>query len=298
MDEPSSDRRNERDASVTASLAQLDALVRLLGDEDENVLRVVWDELERLGTAALPALREARREHCDERVRVQAERFLREWHRRGVFREWVQFCRRGRWDLEEGSFLVARSERPDCDVGACAARLDEHANTLRRRVEAAPTPDAAVTKVTQYLFDELGFTGNSTRYDDPDNSYLDRVLERKIGIPISLSAVVLLVCRRLALRVTGVGTPGHFLLKFRGASGERFVDAFHGGRILDTRECARLLATVGVQLESRHLRAVDDQTILIRMLNNLFKVYWDAGDTRRSNRVAAMAKLLSSEAGD
>jgi regulator of sirC expression with transglutaminase-like and TPR domain len=147
--------------------------------------------------------------------------------------------------------------------------------------------------LARLLFGEIGFKGNTADYEDPDNSYLNRVIDSKRGIPISLSAVFLAVARRVSLPVQGVGMPFHFLLKYRGPLGEVFLDAFHGGKLVTARECAALLAREKVSLQEEHLRAVSDREILARMLGNLLRIYLKVEDQRRYDRVSAMLKLLS-----
>jgi regulator of sirC expression with transglutaminase-like and TPR domain len=276
-----------------ASPARIDALVRLLGDEDRKITAVAWDHLERLGDAALPVVERAAREADDARVRAQAARFLKEWSRREVFRQWVTFCRQDRLDLEQGAFLIARTEYPTLDVAAHRQTLDRYSNVLRGRLRGARTTEDAVKKTAHFLFQDMGFRGNQEEYYNPENSYLHRVLELKRGIPISLAVVFLLVARRLSIPVHGVSLPQHFLLKFREPGREVFVDAFHGGTLLSARDCARFLKDAGIPFREDYLRAVPDREILRRMLGNLLRIYMAAEDVRRMHRVGAMLKLLA-----
>ncbi len=292
MDSPSSPESGPPAGPRATPLSRIQALISLLGDEDQKIVGVAWRELENIGAAALPFLREAWRESTDERVKVQSQRFLVEWDRREVFREWVRFCRGARPDLEEGGFLIARSEEPHCSVEKYVGRLDEYASVMKHRLAVVTSVDDAVRKVSRFLFDELGYRGNRDDYYHADNSYLHRVFDLKTGLPISLATVFLLVSRRLELPVEGVSMPRHFLLRYRGSSGELFIDAFHGGRILNLKECTRFMAMMGLQIKEEHLQPASDREILARMLTNLFRVYWNEGDKRRSNRVAAMLKLL------
>jgi regulator of sirC expression with transglutaminase-like and TPR domain len=276
-----------------ASASRIDALVRLLGDEDPKICSVAWDNLERIGAPALPLIAETMRRTDDARVRVQSGRFLKEWSRREVFRRWVDFAKGGNVDLEEGAFLIAETEYPEADMKRYREALDGYASVLRRRLPTARTTDEAVRMLSKLLFGELGFKGNAEDYGNPDNSYLNRVIDSKRGIPITLSTVFIAVARRLSLPVHGVGMPFHFLVKYRGPSGEIFLDAFHGGRPVSARECAAILAREKVPIRDDHLRAVSDQEILARMLGNLLRVYLKADDQRRCERISAMLKLLS-----
>src|ERR1051325_105084 len=114
--------------------------------------------------------------------------------------------------LARATLLVGKEEEPRaCDVGRCLARLDEMGEEARARVVRGDAP--AVEALNRYLFDEQGFAGNAAEYYDPRNSMLHRVLERRLGIPITLSVVYMEVGRRAGLRVEGVGLPGHFIVR-------------------------------------------------------------------------------------
>jgi len=125
--------------------------------------------------------------------------------------------------LDEAALLIAAQARPELDVGAELGRLDELAGGCG---------EATLDGLAQHLFTDLGFHGNTEHYQDPDNSYLDQVLERRVGIPIALSVVTMEVGRRLGVALDGVGMPGHFLVRHR-ADPATFLDPFDHGRRLD-----------------------------------------------------------------
>jgi regulator of sirC expression with transglutaminase-like and TPR domain len=277
-----------------AGPARIDALIRLLGDENPRICSVAWENLEKIGDAALPVVRQATRDAPDARVQAQCARFLKEWRRREALRRWVEFCRSGKLGLEEGAFLIAQTEFPEAELDTYRRMLDGFAESLRGRLASARTVDEAVAAVSRLLFEELGFRGNDEDYYSPDNSYLNRVLDLKRGIPISLASVFLLVARRVQVPVCGVGLPQHFVLKYRGAAGEVFVDTFRGGKLLGVRECVRFLSNAHIPFLEDYLRAVSDAEMLTRMLGNLLKIYLSQDDQRRSDRISAMLKLLPS----
>ncbi|HEV7536715.1 MAG TPA: transglutaminase-like domain-containing protein, partial [Acidimicrobiia bacterium] len=137
--------------------------------------------------------------------------------------------------LDEATLLIAAQARPDLDIGAEQGRLDELAGGCG---------EATLDGLTRHLFTELGFTGNAERYRDPDNSYLDQVMRRRVGIPISLSVLTMEVGRRLGVAIDGVGMPGHFLVRHR-ADPVIFLDPFGGGRRLDAAGCRAIFASLG-----------------------------------------------------
>ena len=280
----------------SAPRTRTEALIHLLGDDDIDIRSQVWGHLEKLGKEALESAEAAAEASDDPEVKRQAGRFALEYHRREVFKEWLQFCRGPAPDLETGALLIARSEYPELDPGVCSRALDEFAGALDSRSETAAGVDARLASLVELLSKDAGFKGNEEGYYEADNSYLNRILETKLGIPISLSVLYLLVARRCGLSLHGVALPGHFILKFdsaeTGKQAEKFLDPFHGGRLLTVRECVELLESSGESFRDELLEAVDDRVILCRMLGNLLNIYHGGSDRRRMNRVAAMLKLL------
>jgi regulator of sirC expression with transglutaminase-like and TPR domain len=174
-------------------------------------------------------------------------------------------------DLAEAALLIAAEAYPDLDVDAYLLRLQKLADEARPLVAAARSEDEGIARLNDFLFVFQGFTGNRDRYYDRRNSFLNEVLERRTGIPITLSLVYTEVGRRLGLPVHGVGFPGHFLVRCAGQEQDIIVDAF-SGTTLSPADCEeRLRSAMGAEarLEPHHLRAARPKEILARMLNNL-----------------------------
>jgi regulator of sirC expression with transglutaminase-like and TPR domain len=203
-------------------------------------------------------------------------------------------------DLAVAALMIARVEYPKLDAGPYLDRLDALGLEAERRVAAAAArpgdapprvdPDvyARVQALNGYLFGELRFAGNQVQYEDPRNSFLNEVLDRRTGIPITLALLYMEVARRAGLRVEGINFPGHFLLRCparreRPYSEDLIVDAFHGGALLSRDDCRELLRNVhddagagddeDALLESRLSARASKPQILARMLANLKGVY-------------------------
>src|SRR5205085_4786792 len=194
--------------------------------------------------------------------------------------------------LARAALLVGAEEEPRlCDVGRCLARLDELGEQARARIARAD--GSAVEALNRYLFDEQRFEGNEADYYDPRNSMLHRVLERRAGIPITLSIVYIEVGRRAGLSVEGVSLPGHFIVRAsEGEGDEVLVDPFNR-RVTDREECQRRLDVIydgKVELMDEHLRAVGMRAILARVLGNLKAVYVQAQLFRRA--LSAVERIL------
>jgi len=195
-------------------------------------------------------------------------------------------------DLVRAALAIARSEYPGLDVAASLGRL---AALARGAAPAQRTADPLerLHRLREYLFEEQGFAGNTDDYFDPRNSYLNEVLERRLGIPITLSLVLIETGRRLGLEIEGIGLPGHFVTGTR-VGGERvLLDPFHGGAILTGEACADVVArAVGrrVDLGAEHFAPVSRRQFLSRMLVNLKGIYWQRQAWPKV--VAAIDRLL------
>ncbi len=188
-------------------------------------------------------------------------------------------------DLAAPAFLVARLEYPKLDAVPYLDRLDLMGDAAFHFVAKDPGHDAPIAAridaVNRYLFGELGFSGNREQYDDPRNSCLNEVMDRKKGIPITMALIYIEVARRAGLQAEGINFPGHFLARVlhdlhSGAVGEGLiVDPFHGGAILNETDCRNLLnrAGEGSAYEPALLARATRRQVLVRMLNNLKRLY-------------------------
>jgi regulator of sirC expression with transglutaminase-like and TPR domain len=177
-------------------------------------------------------------------------------------------------DLAAVALHLARDAFPYLDVEGYLGELDAMAQEAGRFLRGSLV--GQVTGLCRYLFHDMGFRGNATRYYDPMNSYLNVVLDRRLGIPISLSLVVLAVGRRAGLEIQGVGLPGHFIVKAVQDSQEVLFDPFHGGRRLQPVDCENLVRQVtglNFKANAENLSALPPSSILQRMLNNLKAIY-------------------------
>lgn len=188
--------------------------------------------------------------------------------------------------LAQAALVIARIEYPRLDPSAYLQQLDAMGEAARCWIEhhvdttGDSSPLSCIRGFNRYLFDDQRFVGNRDRYEDPRNSCLNEVLDRRTGIPITLSLVYLEVGRRAGLHVDGVNFPGHFLVRLPGHMAERrrgvIIDPFHGGALLSEHDCRRLLQKhVGSEVAfSKSLLAPATRTqIIVRMLLNLKRTY-------------------------
>jgi regulator of sirC expression with transglutaminase-like and TPR domain len=203
-------------------------------------------------------------------------------------------------DLARAALAIACEEYPDLDEAASLRKLDEIAEQVLRGLPRGALPERTAGRLGLVLFRELGFRGNDADYYDPRNSFLNEVLERRVGIPITLSLVYLEVGRRCGLHAFGVSFPGHFLCKVPLDEGELIVDPFNRGRLLGKDDLQkRLAATVSkdARLSARHLQPASAREILVRMLHNLRALYLGRRDLPRALSAVERLVILSPSDG-
>lgn len=198
----------------------------------------------------------------------------------------------GRIDLARAALAIARWEYPRLDADAYLERLDGLARSVDG-VRRSPDALGRLHRLREYLFVEQGFTGNRDDYYDPRNSFLNDVLDRRQGIPITLSLVLMEVGKRLGLAIEGIGLPGHFIAGARLDDSQILLDPFNGGALVTPEECEELVGSVvgrPVTLRPEHYSPVSGRQLLTRMLANLKGAYWRRQEWDRV--VGAIDRLL------
>ena len=266
----------------------LKALLSLLATEQGANLKIVKEKLVQLGPEVVGQLRHLQTASLtgtdDSANAVMNERLgdvIEEIDGRHLLLAWQHWL--GQPDLEEGCLLLSRFAYPELESEVYQGLLDAMAEELRSVVKHERWPDGIIRVLNHYLFTEKGFHGNTVHYYDPDNSYLNRVLDRRVGIPITLSALYLLLARRLDLPIVGVGMPSHFLVQCEVPGHDLFIDPFNSGQLLTKAECATFLINSGYGFKEQYLQPATDQEMLVRMMRNLIYIYGERQESRKVN---------------
>jgi regulator of sirC expression with transglutaminase-like and TPR domain len=204
-------------------------------------------------------------------------------------------------DLGWAALLMAQTEYPDLDLKSEMVRLDALAEPAAPYAAAAGDPATRINGLRLFLADICGFHGNENDYYDPKNSFLNQVIERRTGIPITLSVLYMEIGRRLGLPLYGVGLPGHFLVKYQDANQVLFLDPFHGGRTLGPAECREIVERMyqgQLRFQEEFLAAVDKKYIVLRMLNNLRGIYLEQRQYRKALTIMEMVLAISPDSSD
>lgn len=198
-------------------------------------------------------------------------------------------------DLAKAALYIAQEEYPELDPGEYLNALDTMADEVKERLPDQRYPLRVIQTINQYLYDDLGFSGNKNDYYDPRNSFLNDVIDRRAGIPITLSLIYLEIAKRVDFPMVGIGMPGHFLMRPDFQDAGIYVDAFNGGEILFEQDCQERLSQIyqqRVDLKPSFLESVTNRRFLARMLMNLKLIYLNGNQLYKSLGVVERILLL------
>jgi regulator of sirC expression with transglutaminase-like and TPR domain len=289
--EPSPSKSQQQ---TTPSPERQKALLTLLADDDAAVAKAIREQLVGGGEPTIAWLR-LHLLHDDPHVRQRVREIVDQHAAAQADIAFLQFCSRHgeHFDLEEAIWCFVRTRHPNANVAAYRAQLDEWAEDARPFVEAAEDGSRVVLGLNLVLFQRLGFKGNSENYYDPANSYLDTVMDRRRGIPITLCCIYQFVARRLGLPVVGIGMPGHFLCRYQTAHEELLIDPFHGGNLVSRSEARRRLEHFSISDTDAHLEPVSSRRCLQRVIANLHIIHKERRDASEVARLQRYLVLLS-----
>lgn len=251
-----------------------EALLKLLGDEDTAIYQAVRPKILSYGSEAIGWLRPSTLS-SDPIVRRRAVEITQHLARQEADNRFLGFClsQGEELDLEEGAFFLAQTQYPEINIAAYQALFDSFATDLREPLAGEGRVENIIATINEQLFKKLHFRGNEENYYDPDNSYLNRVIDRRTGNPASLCTVYLLLARRLKLPIVGIGMPGHFLCRYQTPTEEIFIDAFNKGKLLTKGDCVKYLLQTRDGFKDSYLAPITPRRILLRICSNLHQIY-------------------------
>lgn len=254
--------------------SQKKALISLLADDDPAVYQVVREKLISYGPIASEWVKSSTISD-DPVLRRRARGIIEYFGRAAADREFLAFCLNNgeQLDLERGCLLLGKTQYPEINLDGYTALLDSIVSELRLRLDLNGPAEDILNIINFHLYQELRFSGNELGFFDPQNSYLNRVLDRRTGNPLSMCFVYLLIARRLRLPMVGVALPGHFLCRFQTVRDEIYIDAFNSGKLLRKAECVRYVLQIRHRLDEGYLSPVTPRRILLRCCANLFQTY-------------------------
>jgi regulator of sirC expression with transglutaminase-like and TPR domain len=250
------------------------ALVSLLADDDPAIYQTVRSKILSYGQLASVWLKPHTLSD-DPQMRRRAREIVRRLACQRADERFLEFCQRGGedLDLEEATGLLALTRYPEVSLEAYRALYDQWAEIARDRLTRAKDAEHVLEILNQFLFVELGFSGEEQYVYDPECCYLNRIADRRRGNPLGLCAIYLFLSRRLRLPVTGIGLPGHFICRHQSSTREIYIDCFRKGLFLTKADCVKHLLRTNLGLAEGHLSAVSTRRMVQRMCNSLHVTY-------------------------
>lgn len=274
---------------------EIKSLLSLVDDDDPQVYESVRKKLLDYGGSALQYFPHGALPGNTAGKRI-AE--IRDLIIRSVFKEEFKSLKRTESndiDLEDGVFLVARQRYPDLIVKPYLEQLNHYAYELKEKLSSVSDETDILHRTISFFAVEKKFTGNKEDYYNESNHYINKVLDTKIGIPITLSAVYLLVAKRINLPISGIGLPGHFTLRFSFNSSNVFLDPFNNGKILSRKECEKMVQNLGFTFTEEYLEPVTNKQIVERMLRNIILSLEKKDDKERIETMRTFIDTLNSD---
>ena len=259
-------------AKLTFTSTEKSALRDLLDDPNPTVRRGLKHRFVELGPMARDFLQDTARGN-NRHLAWHARWFLEELNLHDPTADFRDFISSLNYELETGSLMMARTVRPDLDIGACCEELEKIADRCRDLIVEPSSVRTKCRVINRILFHEMGFRGNVERYTDPDNSFIDQVLARRCGIPISMCTLYLLIAQRLGLELEPIGLPGHFMIGCFTEERPFFIDAFDGGVFRSPEEIIVFLRSQDMSPQLSDLAPTPVRELLCRSCRNLANHY-------------------------
>lgn len=275
-----------------SSKSEIKSLVYLLDDPDPYVQAEVKNRLFELGERAVPLLDQQKSQTNSEEERELIGEIIQWITYSSVEEDFLDILEGGlnnMKQLEDAVFILSRFDNPTLRESEYKQKLDRFADMIADEVRYSLDDSQKMHKLLDFVFSELNFSGSTADYYNPQNSYLNCVIDRRQGLPISLALIVLFIARRLDLPFYGVNMPIHFMLKYKGEVEEVLIDPFDHGKLVNYNQCYYFLKQNGVEPKSEHFEASSEVGILARCIRNLINSYQKLDQL---GRVESLKKLL------
>ncbi len=278
-----------------SSINEIESLIYLLDDPDPTVQSGVKNRFKELGENAVPLLDQYRSESVKDSERKSINEVLYYITIESLFEDFsglIEFGIKSRADLEDALLMMARFGNPTLRTGEYRRKLDDLSAQISSKVASTPSITEKMQIILHFVFRELRFRGDADKYHNLDNAYLDRVIDRRKGLPIMLSMVVVFIAQRLGIPFYGVNMPIHFMLMYETHNQQILIDPFDGGTIVTYNQCYYFLKKNGIDPRPEHLMKADYKEVLIRTIRNLINSYSKVNDSRKMEDLQKLLHII------
>lgn len=273
--------------------SEIESLVYLLDDPDPFVQSQVQNRLFELGENAVPLLDQQKSETDNQEARELINKVIQLITYGSIEEDFLDVLEDGLQNMEQlenAIFILSRFDNPTLRAREYKQKLDRFADMIADDVRYSLSETQKMHKVLDFVFEDLEFSGSTTDYYNPSNSFLTQVIDRREGMPISLALIVLFIARRLELPFYGMNMPIHFMIKYKTANEEILIDPFDHGKVVTYNQCYYFLKQNGVEPKSQHFSISSEEDILARCIRNLANSYEKKDDLHAAE---GLKKLLN-----
>ena len=263
----------------TLPQSEIKAITKLLKTNDENTTKLLEEQFK---TFDIKLLKEINNEIPldDSELKNCFSKLVFNIKSESLKKEFLSWSKKPSCTLEDGIFLVALFNNPLLDVDKYTNIIDKWAEEIAKnlkKIKVKNDPTSIINEINHFLFMELGFKGNKQNYYEPENSFIDKVIERRLGNPILLSVVYLLIAKKLGLPFSGVNMPAHFLVQYYDTVDPIYIDPFTQGEIVSIDDCKERIKSLKLTWQSDYLATPTTKQIVARMMQNLVNIYHSEG---------------------
>ena len=261
-------------------MSEVSALICLLDDPDSFVNEAVRNRLYELRETSLTEMREFVVYNNSNEIKILVEELLFEFGFKKFKEEMMNIINNNidnDFDLEQTLLIISYIGYPDLNPNSVSQQVDTMSDIISSKLKDRKNGSKVISIINSYLFDNLGFLPvQPDQYYNPENSFINYVIENRTGLPVTLCCIYLLISERLNLKLGGIGFPGHFMLKYNGEFNTSFyIDPYNGGLLYSKEYCIKLLSDMGIESNEREelLEPISNKLITVRILRNLILIY-------------------------
>lgn len=280
---------------------EISSLIRLLDDPDTEVFAHVEEKLATLGPAVVTLLENRWEQSFDALEQNRIENLIYKIQFRQVEEDLEQWIKGGYSDLLEGLLIINRYQYPALDEQKVKDQLQHLYEQIENHRSFEVEPADHVMLINHILYEKLGFSGNTSNYHDPQNSFIGQVLENRKGNPLLLACIYLLVAQKMGLPIFGINLPKHFILAYASQPGQLlmmsedvlfYINAFNGGQMIGRQDVISYLKQLDLSLDDRYLLPCTNLDIITRVLHNLSTAYSNVGSEQKLKDIEYLLQIV------
>lgn len=280
---------------------EINSLIRLLDDPDMEIFQHVEEKLSTLGPSVIGLLEKQWEKSFDALEQTRIENLIHKIQYKQVTEDLQKWYKDGGHNLLEGLLIVNRYQYPTIDTQKLREQINEMHQLVLENKSDEVDPNDFVALINDVLYFKLGFSGNTSNYHDPQNSYLSQVLESRKGNPLLLACIYLLIAERMGLPIYGINLPKHFILGYAAQPGQLlvvhedilfYINAFNGGQIITQGDVLSYLRQLSLPIDEQYMMPCTNLDIIIRLLHNLQSAYEKLGQEQKAMDITRLINIL------